>query len=65
MLTITNENKEAVARNVMFIEVIRRMTKRIENGQSDSAVKLGKMTFDASRDAGIETRDWDSRFDEG
>ena len=63
MLAITNT--EAVAQNVRFVEVIRRMTKRIENGQAESAAKLGKMTFDTAKGVGIQTKDWDSRFDEG
>ena len=63
MLTITNT--EAVANNVRFVEVIRRMTKRIENGQYESAEKLGKLAFNTAKDSGIETRDWESQFDEG
>ncbi len=63
MITITNT--EAVEHNVRFAEVIRRMTKRIQSGQAESAAKLGKAAFEAARTAGIETRDWDSRFDEG
>jgi hypothetical protein len=63
MITITNT--EAVDQNVRFVEVIRRMTKRIESGQVESAAKLGRMAFDSAKQAGIKTRDWDSQFDEG
>ena len=62
---ITISNSEAVANNVRFVEIIRRMTKRIEIGDSESAAKLGRMAFEAAKDGGIATRDWDSRFDEG
>jgi Na+-transporting NADH:ubiquinone oxidoreductase subunit NqrA len=58
-------NMEAVASNVRFVEVIRRMTKRIEAGNTESAAKLGRMAWDTAKSAGISVREWDSRFDEG
>lgn len=63
MIAITNI--EAVENNVRFVEVIRRMTKRIEAGNIESAAKLGRMAWDTAKSTGIKVRDWDSRFDEG
>jgi len=62
---IAIHNADAVDKNVRFAEIIRRMTRRIEDGHAQSAAKLGKAAWNAAKIAGIETRDWDSRFDEG
>lgn len=59
------DNPEAGQQNVIFVETIRRMTKRIENGDIKSAEKLGRMAWNLAKDAGIKVREWESRFDEG
>ena len=41
-------NTEAVDQNVRFAEVIRRMTKRIQAGHTESAAKLGRMAWEAA-----------------
>jgi hypothetical protein len=64
MISITT-NEEAVDNNVRFVEIIRRMTKRIEAGNFESASKLGRVVWETAKASGIKVKDWDSRFDAG
>ena len=61
---IAIENNEAVGQNVRFVEVIRRMTRRLEAGDVDSAAKLGRMAYEAAVAGGIKARPWDDSFGE-
>ena len=59
------QNSEAQEQIAVLAEVVRRMTRRIEAGNTESAIKLGLMAWEAAKTAGVRVRDWDSGFAEG